>query len=87
MYQQLIGRKFNQLLGTIPSRANPASDEIRVAAPSSREIQVNLSRLPRDGRLGTQSGLPTMTTSYSNKGSVSISGAPTAPATKPNSAR
>ena len=43
--------------------------------PPQREIQVNLSRLPRDGRLGTQSGLPTMTTSYSNKGSVSISGA------------
>ena len=44
----------------MPSRANPASDEMRVAEPSSREIQVNFSRLSRDGRRGTSADLPTI---------------------------
>src|SRR6266851_5223951 len=71
----------------MPRRAMAASEAMRVADPSSREIQVSASRLSRDDRTGTSAGCPTITMSYSSNGSASISGPPIAPAMKPSSAR
>ena len=41
----------------MPNRANPASDEIRVAEPSSLEIHVTFSSVSREGRREIAGGL------------------------------
>src|ERR1043165_129160 len=58
----------------MPNRARASSEAVRVADPSSREIQVKDSRFSRDGRLRTSVGRPTITISFSSNGSASISG-------------